>query len=585
MSKVKLARISGIAMAAALTLSIGSAFAGCAYRNADSTGQQVDHTKTQLYVSNHDGGYGSEWLEAAADRFEELYANTRFEEGKMGVQIMIDTPKEIGSNLINTISGSRSEVFFTESVYYYDYVAAGVVADITDIVCGENSDLSEYGDTGTIEDKLTDQQISYYKTDGEYYGIPHYACYQGIIYDKDFFESDLLYFSDNGGFIESETERRSTGPDRKYCEECAANGYDYSDHDCDDGLPSTYDEFIELCDLISSTGNTPLIWSGANRANYLEKFMASLVTDYEGLEQMMLYYSFDGTAYNIVQSVNSDGTLTFEGGEEGVDITSANGYKMYSSAGKYYAYKFMENILSDSDYYHYLCFNGTHEHTDAQDDFLFSKDESSRIAMLIDGNYWDNEADDTFNEMSNGNVNDDDSRYSRKFGFMPLPKATEDEVGEKSTLLDFLYSLGFINANIEDDPVKLDLAKKFLKFVNTEESLQEFTRITGSPKSLNYTMEDEDLEQMSFYSRSVWHLKENSDVVYPYSTNRIYLNNQSTFINAGGFATRVNNVQYTDIASAIRNNKFTATQLFNGHVSRHSQSDWERDYEDYFTLS
>ena len=120
MSKVKLARISGIAMAAALTLSIGSAFAGCAYRNADSTGQQVVHTKSQLYVSNHDGGYGSEWLEAAADRFEELYANTRFEEGKMGVQIMIDTPKSIGSNLISTIKGSRSEVFFTESVYYYD---------------------------------------------------------------------------------------------------------------------------------------------------------------------------------------------------------------------------------------------------------------------------------------------------------------------------------------------------------------------------------------------------------------------------------------------------------------------------------
>ena len=47
----------------------------------------VDSSKTQLYVGTFDGGFGDEWLNTIARRFEEEYAETSFEEGKTGIQI------------------------------------------------------------------------------------------------------------------------------------------------------------------------------------------------------------------------------------------------------------------------------------------------------------------------------------------------------------------------------------------------------------------------------------------------------------------------------------------------------------------
>ncbi len=586
MTKRLFSKLACGALAIAMTLAGAASFAGCNRTGTAPGGidQEVDPTRTQLYVANHDGGFGHEWLQAAAKRFEELYKDVPFEEGKTGVQIMIDTTGGIGTQIIGQIPLSRNAVYFTESVFYYDYLNApngAVFADITDIVCGEDSDLSEFGETGTIEGKLTQQQKDFYKTtDGKYYGIPHYQAFQGIIYDKDFFEQDMLYFSDNennnGGFITSRTEKRSPGKDGIYCETCAANGYDYSNHYCDDGLPATYEEFSRLLDYIADAGETPMIWSGQVHQNYLDKFMAALAADYEGLDDFMLNYTFKGTAHHLVQSIDANtGEVTLRAA---TPIEPENGYELYTSAGRYYAMQFMDNAVSDSRYYNILSFNGTHSHINAQDDFLRSKEKSQRIAMLIDGSYWENEADDTFEYMSNNDKTDPDSRYSRKFGFLPLPKPTEND-GTESTLFDFLYSLGFINANIEDDPVLFPLAKKFLKFVNTEQSLREFTVLTGSPKALEYDLTEDDLSQMSFYGRSLWNLKANSDVVYPYSTNAIFLNNQSDFVFNGTFSYS----GVSDVSKTLRDGGSTPLQLFNAIGNTMSQAAWNSNYSNYFS--
>lgn len=43
----------------------------------------IDKSKTQLYISNYDGGFGSQWLQNIADRFETQYSETCFEPGVM----------------------------------------------------------------------------------------------------------------------------------------------------------------------------------------------------------------------------------------------------------------------------------------------------------------------------------------------------------------------------------------------------------------------------------------------------------------------------------------------------------------------
>ena len=60
---------------------------------------KIDETKTQLRISNYQGGFGRVWLDNAAARFEEKYKNESFEPGKTGVEIHI-------TSSINDTAGS-----------------------------------------------------------------------------------------------------------------------------------------------------------------------------------------------------------------------------------------------------------------------------------------------------------------------------------------------------------------------------------------------------------------------------------------------------------------------------------------------
>lgn len=545
--------------------------------------REVDHTKTQLYVSSYNGGFGVEWLDKLILRFEEQYKDVSFEDGKMGVQVHIDPAKDDGTAISELISTSRNDVFFTEHVYYYDFVNKGLVADITDIVTEE---LTAYGETGTIEEKFNKQQKDFYKTtDGKYYGIPHYSAYSGIMYDIDLFEKKGFYFAadnsldatkvkyntdinnGNNGFIFDKTEKRSNGPDG------LPNTYD-------DGLPSTYEEFFLLCDYIKGAGCTPVIWNGEYRHGYVQAFLQALGVDYEGLDQMTLNYTFDGVATNLVSSIDSNGNVNFS---EPVTITDENGYEMYRSAGRYYAIDFYQRLTSNTSYHHGKCFNGTQNHKLAQQDFLFSSPEGlSPIAMLLDGIWWENESKDVFADLA-AQYGSQYGRNSRNFGLMPLPKATSDKVGEAYTVLDTHYSLGFINANCTG--IELELAKKFLQFANTEVSLREFTTTTNTPKALTYTMTDNDLQQMSPFGKNVWSVRENCDVVYPFSQNPIFLNNQAKLIYSAGFESKISNTVYNQIADDIRGSKtghITSENYFNGIKNNFSNSWWSENFSKYF---
>lgn len=534
--------------------------------------EEVDATRTQLYVGNFNRGYGDEWLLTLKARFEEFYKDTSFEDGKLGVQVMVDNLQDAGTSYIDSMRTSRNAVIFNELVYYNDYVNQGLVANIDSVVKG---DLSVYGDTGTIEDKLSEQHKQFYTArDGHYYGIPHYAAFTGIIYDVDMFEDMGLYFAADeensyNGFIINKDDPKSAGPDGE------TGTYD-------DGLPATYDEFFRLCSYIDSMGDMATIWTGSYRSEYLGYLLRSLAVDYEGLTQTLLNYTFNGTAENLVESISDDGTVIKR---EATPISNRNGYELYTSAGRYYALDFLHRLIFNDEgrytgYFYTNSFTGGMSQTEAQDLYLTSIYENERIAMLFDGIWWENEAQDTFRDMSAGDSSM--SRTSRRFGFMPIPKATENEVGDVNTMMDTLYSMAFINSNCVDDPVTYDLAQKFLMFANTQQSLEEFTMITSAPKGLNYEISEENLQEMSYFGRSVWNVYKNSDIVYPLSTNPLYLNNQSSFEYASTFRTSVNGVTYTDIGSAMYNNGFTAEQMFNGIAVLNSSTIWENAYREYF---
>lgn len=530
--------------------------------------EKVDPTKTQLYVQSFKGGFGSEWLYEAKYKFQDKYQNVEFTPGKKGVQIMITDAKVDGISLRTSNTGN-SEVFFNESVYYHDFVNSEYMLDITDVVTGS---MNEFGENTTIENKMTQEQINYYKKDGKYYGIPHYAGYNGIIYDVDLFETNLLYFKDTGEngestFIVNEDDTRSKGPDGV-------------SNTSDDGLPATYEEFFKLIDYMANDLSiTPFVWAGEYYNTYIEKVMNALEVDFNGLDQTMLNYKFRGKATTLINDVSDDGTYTYMN-PNGVDITPENGHLLWASEGKYKSLSFFERIVKNSDYYTTLSFSPSLLYTDAQKDFLESTPKGKPIGMIIEGCWWENEAhiNGYFKQVADF-YGQQYAKGTRRFAMMPLPKADNSKVGSKSTIIDTHYSLGFIKSTIAKE--KIDLAKKFLMYCCTNEALNDFTVKTNTVKALKYTLSDTNYNLLTNFGKSVYDLHHSSDVVYPYSSEAIYLDNQSALSIHNSYGTKIGDKEETHPITYFRSGKDNnAIDYFNG-MQDYNENRWERVFGGY----
>ena len=490
--------------------------------SSDDTQIEIDEKRTQLYVFNYAAGYGTEWMSRAIEEYESLHINDVYEEGKVGVQIVPTHLKK--KRDAAEILQNKEEVYFTESVVqYYQAINEGAFADITDAVVGANA----YESGKTIESKLTEEQKSYYgsQKNGKttYYGIPHYSGAFGIIYDIDLFEEKGFYFKDGykasdaleEHFIYAVDDKKTAGPDGKY-------------NTTDDGLPTTYTEFLELCEYISSIGLTPMCWSGANYAGYLTMLYNQLVVNDAGLEESLLTYTMDGTTDKL-GSVNDKGEFVKD--KTATTITPNTAYELYRHESKYTALEFLRELIKTDKYHNNTAFTNTHEQTTAQDDFLWSgKDNMTKsMAMLADGVWWQAEANETFKAMETQLSSW--GKMSRNFGWMPLPKAEQKD--QKNVYFDTLYSMCFIKKNIAS--WKMDLAVDFLQFMHTDASLKQFTTITNTPKAYKYSMNDTELSALTPFGRSVFEYKQNGDVLYPVSNEPKFLNNQSIFAAGEGY--------------------------------------------------
>ena len=103
-----------------------SCLGGCKPPQGGPVTEEIDPTKTQLYVFTYDGGYGSEWLYKIKERFEAVHANdTNWEDGKTGVQIVPNPSKSAVTD--NVIRTTRDEIYITEGAEYYQYINFGAI--------------------------------------------------------------------------------------------------------------------------------------------------------------------------------------------------------------------------------------------------------------------------------------------------------------------------------------------------------------------------------------------------------------------------------------------------------------------------
>jgi len=547
MKKSSLRKMLCCSLSALMSAACVFSAVGCGGEIPDDGGEfneEIDTTKTQLYVGNYNGGFGWEWLNKAKQLYEAEHPD---------VQIMIDNDKDLYSpaNLKVSMPNNRQDLYVLDGTDYYDFVAEGHFMDVTDIVTagGENS----------IESKMYDSLRTYYKTSqNKYYAVPFYLSYFTMIYDVDLFDEYYLWLNEEGtGFVQSLDEPRYVGLSGE------VGAWDY-------GLPQTYSQFFMLLDQMVAYSIVPVTWTGKYKDGYLPYFTDSIWADYSGPEGFGATYSLSGnvkTVNNYDFTDSPTGTFYLPEGSYSVEtVTKENAQQVLPrDAGKYYAIKFAKDLTSGN--YKYLkadkVNSPSESHTQAQDTFLRSrylaeKKGTQPIAMLVEGGWWFNEAKVVFEEMSS--YGSQWSEEGRRLGIMPIPKADDGSSAPGRTV----RGVGTSVICISNYTTKAELAKDFFAFINSEEIMKLFTKETNAKRPYNYELTEEETEAMPYYAQNMLDMLSDINVQYtlprtaeliPYASKLSTLGIQSIF----------NNYAYSNpITNFFENPSVTANTYFKG---------------------
>ena len=158
---------------------------------------------------------------------------------------------------------------------------------------------------------------------------------------------------------------------------------------------------------------------------------------------------------------------------------------------------------------------------------------------------------------------------------MPIPFESSEKAAAcnyRHTYLSLSQSFGIVSKNAKN----VSLAKEFMKFVHSNKMLSKFTADTSITRPLNYEVSAEDQSKLSNYAKSLIYLKGHSDIVYPYSSLPIEVNNP-TYFKHHSFAWKsvINGTPYDHPWDYFRNNPSNSTckKYFDGIYS-YFQSAW-----------
>lgn len=484
--------------------------------------EETDESKSQLHVFSITGGIGRKWIDAAAERFVEDYEDYEFEPGtnKKGVQIKVEAVKK-NEHLI--IESSKNHVLFTEFADYALMVSDQSIIEISDIIDKPLNEIVKTDDTKSIRSKLYQETEDFFSfKDGKFYGLPHHAFFSVISYNKKLFDDKKLYFAKdptgtdlNSQFIWTSNQPKSCGPDGVYGNE-------------DDGLPATWDEMFMLYDFMKQVKSvTPFIWPGKSNAEHVNYLLNAIYLNLAGKDQARLNYTYDSgdKSITIVEKFDDNGNPVTK--EE--KVTKDNYRKVLNSQlAKYQTLAIFDKIIDNKDYQHATCNDSTAQMLDAQNDYINSYLEGEPVAMLPEGSYWYNEANDA-GYVDNAKLNyPEDYENKNEFKIMPLPRVYSGRASDiantqvgNTVIGDMPDSLACINASIKDDANLVNLAKMFIAYCYTDESLQEFTELANITIPVKYEVDE---SRLSDFAKDVWNHTKSSDMILPYSSNGIYLN-------------------------------------------------------------
>lgn len=563
----KMTRLGALLMVSAMSMSI----VGCG--GSGGRGQTNNNDKmTTIEFCNFLGCSGDTWIKEAAARFSELKKNESYETGKTGVEIKVTQEKQIP---YDNVDQSGYDIFVGENkVDAYSMSKKNFLLNLDDVV-------------KPMESKISNSVLEGLKgVDGNYYSLPHYSWYAGISYDVGYFENENLYFADpespsvravqtqfgTGKFVNSLTSVKSCGPDG------VPGNYD-------DGLPSSLQELLILCEEITNNGRTPFEIAGGC-IDYAFFLVDGLWAALAGPNQIKTIYELDsdGEMVDLVE-LDKDGNIVYTNevfytlkdkttikkpSVVKAPITEENAYRIYDMESRYYALAFLK-IALDRGWFHEDINNGAISNIKAQENFLTQEN----TAMLYDASYWYAET------VATGNVDKYKSMYPNagdpKVSYMPLPTQLTGQVtegnGDKQALLDIGSAQIFVNKRVESSEGKKRAVIEFLQFLYSAQELAKFTESTGLVRPITY---DYNQDSMSYYAKELNKIVKDSEVIYFSSTSDIFKNNKANFSLTWSGAINTVKVGTTTVTNgylaAMRDYKATVDQVFNS--TRKTKQSW-----------
>jgi hypothetical protein len=284
-------------------------------------------------------------------------------------------------------------------------------------------------------------------------------------------------------------------------------------------------ELLLLCEKMAGDTVTPLLYATGDES-YSNKLATALWASLSGYKEMEAYHSYDDKlmvvdGYEETNLFNS--TIPAPKMKE-VLLTEETGYYASQQVARYYTLAFME-IAFKNGYFESV---EVYSNTGAQSDFISNGiGNNDTYGMLIEGNYWINEASDDklFDDYYKSIRYEKDYRH---IGWMTLPVqwagSVTEENGATPTMVDVAASYVFINNRFAKNAAISEACKDFLKFLYTDAELSHFTGTTGIAKSaLQYTLEKADKDKLSAFESSVLSMKSEGGIVYATADNPTFL--------------------------------------------------------------
>ena len=497
------------------------------------------YSETAVNIAVLNGGFGLEWIQKLAAEYNELHA----EDSEYKVVIVPTTVEEQASLSANISAGLNymNACFWSHSSIRM-LIEAGQLVDVSDVY-----DYKFEGESKTIGEKCLVYDLAvkaYGGDDGGIYALPNGDSMAGLVFDYDLFVQKGWLMTDDSGNL-------TAGPDG------IPNTYD-------DGQPVNMDEWNTMLSRITAESDTyPFIYS-TKYPLYADSMLYGLMAQYMG-DDFETFFTYDGTFQD------KDGNTV-------VTVTPDKGYEIYKHPGIDQALRFFDEMLvRNESYVHTASYMTTSTtHRDAQDYMIngvFSKSATTPIgAMLIEGNWWENEARSSFDALAKRNKNYGFGQ--REYRYMLYPAA--DGQKGKSSLVAMENGASFVikTPNEEKNAIAVD----FLKYTLKEESLQTLTVTSGCFRPYEYSLTKEQREQLTPFQRNVWDMYHDTEHL---SIQRPYLMRAAsplarTATLPSFLQAKVNNVPYDYPVTGLR--YVTADQYIQGMYDQW-KDDWNKYYE------